>query len=81
MDVPVINPLTLLPLELLQRRNLPHCSAIYLVLNYEQILYTERANSLLKRWSKHYIITDRETFINVFTARLKCSRTIFFNKD
>ncbi|MEO0684746.1 MAG: GIY-YIG nuclease family protein [Cyanobacteria bacterium J06649_11] len=54
MNVAEINPLTLPSIPLLERTQLPNCSAIYFVMQDECVLYIGRTINLAQRWEAHH---------------------------
>lgn len=56
MNAATIDPLRLPSLGFWQRRNLPHCSAIYFVLLDDDVLYVGQAKDLCQRWKAHHLL-------------------------
>ena len=74
MQVSDINPLALPSLPLTDRRQLPNCAAVYLVLEGETVIYVGQSTSLILRWQQHNKLKQlksRGTEIKV--AWLECS--------
>ncbi len=68
-----INPLTLPSLALAPRRKLPHCSAIYFVLDGDQVVYIGQTNSLLLRWQAHHKLKECKSLKNPRIAWIEIS--------
>lgn len=69
-----INPLALPSLSLADRRLLPNCMAVYLVLEGKTVIYVGQSASLVLRWQQHHKLKQlksRGTKIKV--AWLECS--------
>lgn len=73
-----------LPLEF--RHKLPDTSALYFVLNDDEILYVGRANRLVERWREHHLFAELEqlgveemriAWLNCDKRLLKSSETKF----
>lgn len=59
-----INLFALPSLPLTHKRSLPHCPAIYFVLNGTEVAYIGRTNSLLLRWQAHHKLKELKSLEN-----------------
>jgi hypothetical protein len=75
MDVTNINFLTLPSLSVKQRNSLPECSAIYFVMNGEDILYIGATINLLQRWNSHHRWEQFSKIQGIKIVWLQCNET------
>jgi hypothetical protein len=75
MNVAEINPLGLPSLPLAERRNLPDCPAIYLVLEGTSVLYIGRTEDLQQRWVAHHRYSQLKNNGSARIAWLECTES------
>lgn len=73
MQVANINPLALPSVSLIERRQLPHCPAIYFVLEGDEVVYIRKNNSLLLRWQAHHKLKQSKYLKNAKIAWIEIS--------
>jgi len=73
MQAAEINPLTLPPVPLAERRRLPNCSAVYFAIAGDgEILYVGRTSNLTARWFQHHRYVQLKDIDGVRLAWLEC---------
>ncbi|WP_375511776.1 GIY-YIG nuclease family protein [uncultured Nostoc sp.] len=70
-----IDLLALPSVQLSDKRSLPHCPAIYFVLDSEEIVYIGQTNSLLLRWQAHHKLKECKALENPRIAWIEISDT------
>ncbi len=70
-----IDLLALPSVQLSDKRSLPHCPAIYFVLDGEEIVYIGQTNSLLLRWQAHHKLKECKALENPRIAWIEISDT------
>ena len=70
-----IDFLALPSVQLSDKRSLPHCPAIYFVLDGEEVVYIGQTNSLLLRWQAHHKLKECKALKNPRIAWIEISDT------